>query len=134
MLPLVPEMLEALQEEMAQFQRLVTYWPQFGPALESSMCTVLRDATGATSRLCGLIQVLPVCRLMQLPANCSYPPSAREAAAANPSGQMWTRDLWCSRLSVCVDWSAQPLHAGATRRWQWLFKEHCIARGYANSW
>lgn len=61
-LPLVPELLEALQEEMAQFQRLVTYWPQFGPALESSMCTVLRDATGATSRLCGLIQVLPVLR------------------------------------------------------------------------
>lgn len=66
MLPLVPAMLEALKEEMAQFQRLVTYWPHFGPALESSVCAALRDATAATSRQCGLFQVR-LCHNIEIP-------------------------------------------------------------------
>lgn len=58
MLPLVPSILEAMDGEMAQYQRLIVFWPQFGPLLEASMCAALRDTITATSRQCGLVQVI----------------------------------------------------------------------------
>jgi len=56
-LPLVPAMLAKLEGELGLYQRIVTSWPQFGPALEASMCAALRDTVAATSRQCGLVQV-----------------------------------------------------------------------------
>jgi hypothetical protein len=56
-LPLVPAMLEAMDGEMAGYQRLIVNWPQFGPLLEASMCAALQDAIAATARQCGLVQV-----------------------------------------------------------------------------
>lgn len=57
MLPLVPAMLGKLEAELALYQRILTYWPQFGPSLEYGICAALRDTVSATSRQCGLVQV-----------------------------------------------------------------------------
>ena len=69
MLPLVPAMLGRLEAELAMYQRVVTYWPQFGPSLEHGICAVLRDTVSATSRQCGLVQV-QVCCCMYGPIYC----------------------------------------------------------------
>lgn len=50
-------MLAKLEGELTLYQRIVTCWPQFGPALEASVCAALRDTIAATSRQCGLVQV-----------------------------------------------------------------------------
>jgi hypothetical protein len=58
-LPLVPAMLGKLEVELAMYQRILTYWPQFGPSLEYGICAALRDTISATARQCGLVQVCP---------------------------------------------------------------------------
>lgn len=58
-LPLVPAMLGKLKAELGLYQRILTYWPQFGPGLEYGICAALRDTISATSRQCGLVQVRP---------------------------------------------------------------------------
>ena len=50
-------MLERLSREVDRYERVVTYWPVFGPQLEGTSCAALRDTTGAVSRQCGLTQV-----------------------------------------------------------------------------
>lgn len=65
-LPLVPSILEAMEGEMAQYQRLIVFWPQFGPLLEASMCAALRDTITATARQCGLVQVHAAAAVFQL--------------------------------------------------------------------
>ncbi len=57
MAPLVEEMLARIGSEVARYERVVTYWPVFGPLLEGAVCAALREATGAVSRQCGLAQV-----------------------------------------------------------------------------
>ena len=55
--PLVEEMLARIGSEVGRYERVVTYWPVFGPLLEGAVCAALREATGAVSRQCGLAQV-----------------------------------------------------------------------------
>lgn len=54
--PLVEEMLHRLDAEIMRYERVIQYWPVFGPLLEGAVCAVLRDATGAVARQCGLTQ------------------------------------------------------------------------------
>ena len=55
--PLVEEMLQRIGGEVARYERVITYWPVFGPLLEGAVCAALREATGAVTRQCGLAQV-----------------------------------------------------------------------------
>ena len=55
--PLVEEMLDRLGREVDRYERVVQYWPVFGPQLEGAACAALRDTTSAVSRQCGLTQV-----------------------------------------------------------------------------
>ena len=57
MAPLVEEMLQRIGGEVARYERVITYWPVFGPLLEGAVCAALREATGAVTRQCGLAQV-----------------------------------------------------------------------------
>lgn len=50
-------MLERLAREVGRYERVVAYWPIFGPQLEGAACAALRDTTAAVSRQCGLTQV-----------------------------------------------------------------------------
>lgn len=59
MAPLVEEMLARIAGEVGRYERVVTYWPVFGPLLEGAVCAALREATGAVSRQCGLAQARP---------------------------------------------------------------------------
>ena len=65
--PLVEEMLQRIGGEVARYERVITYWPVFGPLLEGAACSALREATGAVTRQCGLAQarpwLIPVCCL-----------------------------------------------------------------------
>lgn len=81
-LPLVPAMLEAMDGEMAGYQRLIVNWPQFGPLLEASMCAALQDAIAATARQCGLVQkVARVERSLPPPTPpITFVPTARESS------------------------------------------------------
>ncbi|KAL6780540.1 CGL46 [Auxenochlorella protothecoides x Auxenochlorella symbiontica] len=54
--PLVEEMTSASEREMARYERIITYWPMYGPDLERAVTGALRDATAAVSRQCGLVQ------------------------------------------------------------------------------
>lgn len=55
--PLVEEMLDRLGREVDRYERVVQYWPVFGPQLEGAACAAVRDTTAAVSRQCGLTQV-----------------------------------------------------------------------------
>ena len=63
--PLVAEMLQRIQAEVARYERVVTYWPSFGPSLEGAVCAALRTTTAAVSRQCGLMPVLDVSTVWQ---------------------------------------------------------------------
>ena len=54
--PLVEEMLQRIGGEVGRYERVITYWPVFGPLLEGAVCAALREATGAVTRQCGLAQ------------------------------------------------------------------------------
>ncbi|DBB16594.1 TPA: hypothetical protein ACH3X3_014851 [Trebouxia sp. C0006] len=56
--PLVGEMLQRIQAEVARYERVITYWPSFGPSLEAAVCAALRTTTAAVSRQCGLIPMI----------------------------------------------------------------------------
>ena len=74
--PLVGEMLQRIQAEVARYERVITYWPSFGPSLEAAVCAALRTTTAAVSRQCGLIPMIGVSPL-HLPcyiANCKPEP------------------------------------------------------------
>lgn len=58
--PLVGEMLQRIQAEVARYERVITYWPSFGPSLEAAVCAALRTTTAAVSRQCGLIPMIGV--------------------------------------------------------------------------
>lgn len=58
--PLVAEMLQRIQAEVQRYERVITYWPSFGPSLEAAVCAALRTTTAAVSRQCGLLPVLDV--------------------------------------------------------------------------
>lgn len=55
--PLVEEMLQRIGNEVARYERVITYWPVFGPMLEGAVCASMRETTGAVTRQCGLAQV-----------------------------------------------------------------------------
>ena len=55
--PLVEEVLALTGAEVGRYERVVTYWPLFAPAVEGAACAALREATAAVSRQCGLTQV-----------------------------------------------------------------------------
>jgi hypothetical protein len=55
---LVEEMLQRIGSEVARYERVITYWPVFGPLLEGAVCASLRETTAAVTRQCGLAQVL----------------------------------------------------------------------------
>ncbi len=57
MAPLVDEMLQRIAAEVARYERVITYWPVFGPALEGAVCASLRETTASVTRQCGLAQV-----------------------------------------------------------------------------
>ncbi len=65
--PLVEEMLDRLGREVERYERVVQYWPVFGPQLEGAACAALRDTTAAVSRQCGLTQasLSPSCNSKQ---------------------------------------------------------------------
>ncbi|KAL3142941.1 hypothetical protein ABBQ38_003227 [Trebouxia sp. C0009 RCD-2024] len=56
--PLVGEMLQRIQAEVARYERVISYWPSFGPSLEGAVCAALRTTTAAVSRQCGLIPMI----------------------------------------------------------------------------
>ena len=53
-------MLQRIQAEVTRYERVITYWPSFGPSLEAAVCAALRTTTAAVSRQCGLMPVLDV--------------------------------------------------------------------------
>lgn len=53
-------MLQRIQAEVARYERVITYWPSFGPSLEAAVCAALRTTTAAVSRQCGLIPMIGV--------------------------------------------------------------------------
>ncbi|KAK9868912.1 hypothetical protein WJX84_002762 [Apatococcus fuscideae] len=55
--PLVEEMLQRLNSEVNRYDRVISFWHQFGPDLEAAVCTVLRETTAAVTRQCGLVAV-----------------------------------------------------------------------------
>ena len=58
-------MLQRIQAEVARYERVITYWPTFGPSLEAAVCAALRTTTAAVSRQCGLIPMIGVGPLAQ---------------------------------------------------------------------
>lgn len=66
--PLVGEMLQRIQAEVARYERVISYWPSFGPNLEAAVCAALRTTTAAVSRQCGLIPMIGV-RPLSMPNN-----------------------------------------------------------------
>jgi hypothetical protein len=59
-------MLQRMGGEVARYERVITYWPVFGPSLEGAVCTALRETTGAVTRQCGLAQVSATACRMQV--------------------------------------------------------------------
>ena len=57
MAPLVDEMLQRISAEVARYERVINYWPMFGPTLEGAVCAALRETTASVTRQCGLAQV-----------------------------------------------------------------------------
>jgi len=55
--PLVDEMLQRISAEVARYERVINYWPMFGPTLEGAVCAALRETTASVTRQCGLAQV-----------------------------------------------------------------------------
>lgn len=53
-------MLQRIQAEVARYERVISYWPSFGPSLEAAVCAALRTTTAAVSRQCGLIPMIGV--------------------------------------------------------------------------
>ena len=50
-------MIDRLGREVQRYERVINYWPVFGPQLEGAACAALRDTTLAVSRQCGLSQI-----------------------------------------------------------------------------
>ena len=65
-------MLQRIQAEVARYERVISYWPSFGPSLEAAVCAALRTTTAAVSRQCGLIPMIGVslCTLAMMPPLC----------------------------------------------------------------
>lgn len=59
-------MLQRIQAEVARYERVISYWPSFGPSLEAAVCAALRTTTAAVSRQCGLIPMIGVGCLLPL--------------------------------------------------------------------
>lgn len=57
-------MLQRIQGEVARYERVISYWPSFGPSLEAAVCAALRTTTAAVSRQCGLIPMIGVSPLL----------------------------------------------------------------------
>ncbi|KAK9806759.1 hypothetical protein WJX72_001747 [[Myrmecia] bisecta] len=81
--PLVGEMLQRIQSEVNRYERVITYWPIFGPQLEGAVCTILRETTAAVSRQCGLIPVQDLADLSPF-AQGQQPPTHRTPAKFKP--------------------------------------------------
>ena len=55
--PLVEEMLQRLDAEILRYERVIQYWPVFGPLLEGAVCAVLRETTSGVLHQCGIPQL-----------------------------------------------------------------------------
>ena len=64
--PLVSEMLQRLDAEILRYERVIQYWPVFGPLLEGAVCAVLRETTSGVCQQC---------------SSAAGPPTARGATA-----------------------------------------------------
>ena len=53
-------MLQRIRGEVLRYERVITYWPTFGPSLEGAVCASLRATTAAVSRQCGLVTLAGV--------------------------------------------------------------------------
>ncbi len=53
-------MLQRIRGEVLRYERVITYWPTFGPSLEGAVCASLRATTAAVSRQCGLVPLAGV--------------------------------------------------------------------------
>ena len=87
MAPLLVEMLQNIQTEVQRYERLVNYWPVYAPMLEEAVCAVLRAATAAVTRQCG---VMPARRETRLAA--SYD---RSSAGYVTHAKMPVRCVYC---------------------------------------
>jgi len=87
--PLVEEMLARIAGEVGRYERVVTYWPVFGPLLEGAVCAALREATGAVSRQCGLGQV----GLPALPSATRPPPPPPPTSPRRPTAHGSSRAM-----------------------------------------
>lgn len=54
MSPLVEEMLQRLDAEILRYERVIQYWPVFGPLLEGAVCAALRETTSGVLHQCGV--------------------------------------------------------------------------------
>ena len=70
--PLVGEMLQRIQQEVTRYERVITYWPSFGPSLEAAVCAALRTTTAAVSRQCGLIPMIGVSAFCHSPTSATH--------------------------------------------------------------
>ena len=57
--PLVSEMLQRLDAEILRYERVIQYWPVFGPLLEGAVCAVLRETTTGVVQQCSAPQGQP---------------------------------------------------------------------------
>lgn len=102
--PLVGEMLQRIQAEVARYERVISYWPSFGPSLEAAVCAALRTTTAAVSRQCGLIPMIGV--------GCLLPPTSCFPCASHMGDTVSHETSWPGRfdtVKICRD--SSPMHA-----------------------
>ncbi len=52
--PLAMKMLNGVEDACVPFQRLVEHWPQYGPALGSTLAAVMQETASAVMRQCSV--------------------------------------------------------------------------------
>ena len=101
MAPLVEEMLAATEGEMSRYERIITYWPTYGPDLEKAVTGALREATMGVSRQCGLMQTKdgppappPAGALAMQPYYMQRPPASASPASDYSPAPRGGRTAW----------------------------------------
>ncbi|KAL4857276.1 hypothetical protein ACK3TF_002568 [Chlorella vulgaris] len=113
---LVEDMLNAVQSEMARYQRIITYWPMYGADLERAVTGALREATMGVSRQCGLVQIKeggqsPEPMALQ-PYRAQQQAGSGEAAASQRAGRTawrWVQQAGADRAVVPSTYRGAPL-------------------------
>lgn len=117
---LVEDMLNAVQSEMGRYQRIITYWPMYGPDLERAVTGALREATMGVSRQCGLVQIKVRGGMgaasrawgSGLQGAVRRPPSCtRKGDAAAPQCRpLCTVPAWCEHVQLSSPTFTPPCH------------------------